>query len=216
MMRSNIIITIAAIVSSALVVYSQELRGSQVNWNFQSGDAVSISTSPDTGFPNGIYIINEHGCVDLPIVGLVNISQTKKDSFDMLIKDTYIGYVKGPYLKTHRLMRISMLGGFAKPGLYWISPEATLWNAVYMAGGPMREDGITKMKWERGDQLIKKGMATDFQSGKTLDQLGFESGDQISVTARQKLTPWEIFLQNVVPVLSLSITAVVAAASLKN
>lgn len=214
MIRSSIIITIAAIISSIIFIQAQDLRGSQANWNFQSGDAVSISTSPDTGFPNGIYIINEHGCVDLPIVGLVNISQTKKDSFDMLVKDTYIGYVKGPYLKTHRLMRISMLGGFAKPGLYWISPDATLWNAVYMAGGPMREDGITKMRWERGDGLIKKGMASDFQSGKTLDQLGFESGDQISVTARQKLTPWEIFLQNVVPVLSLSITAVVAAASL--
>jgi protein involved in polysaccharide export with SLBB domain len=216
MMRSKTMIATAVILSTTLLISSQELRSDNVNWNFQSGDAVSISTLPDTGFPNGIYIINEHGCVDLPIVGLVNISQTKKDSFDMLIKDTYIGYVKGPYLKTHRLMRISMLGGFAKPGLYWISPEATLWNAVYIAGGPMREDGIARMKWERGDKLIKKGMASDFQSGKTLVQLGFESGDQISVTARQKLTPWEIFIQNVVPVLSLSITAVVAAASLRN
>jgi protein involved in polysaccharide export with SLBB domain len=216
MIRLIIATIFVASLSISICTQTQDLRSSQVNWNFQSGDAVSISTSPDTGFPNGIYIINENGCVDLPIVGLVNISQTKKDSFDMLIKDTYIGYVKGPYLKTHRLIRISMLGGFAKPGLYWINPDATLWNAVYLAGGPTREDGINRMRWERGDQLVKKGMASDFQSGKTLNQLGFESGDQISVTARQKLTPWEIFLQNVVPVLSLSITAVVAAASLRN
>ena len=200
----------------AAPIPAQGLSESQVNWKFQSGDAVSISTSPDTGFPNGIYIINEYGCLDLPIAGLVNITKTQKDSFDLIIKDTYIGYIKGPYLKTNRLMRISMLGGFAKPGLYWIRPEATLWNAVYMAGGPVREDGIKKMQWERDGKFVKKGLASDFQSGKTLDQLGFESGDQISVTARQKLTGWEIFLRDVIPVLSLTITAVVAAASIRN
>jgi protein involved in polysaccharide export with SLBB domain len=186
------------------------------NWNFQGGDAVDISTLPDTSFLNGIYVVNEHGYVNLPIIGYVNIQQIPKDSFDILLKKVYIDYLHGPNLQTSHMIRISLLGGFYKPGLYWISPEATLWNAIYMAGGTIREDGIKKMYWERGDKRIKKSLMHEFQSGKTLRELGFESGDQISVTNTQKYSAWESFVKNVVPILSLTITAVTAAAALSN
>jgi protein involved in polysaccharide export with SLBB domain len=186
------------------------------NWTFQTGDAIGISTTPDTGFPNGIYEINEYGCVNLPIIGTVNVNQIQKDSFNLLVKNAYIDYLRGPNLQIRHLIRISLLGGFLKPGLYWISPESTLWNAIYMAGGTIREDGIKKIRWERNGSLVKKTLVEDFQSGKTLRQLGFKSGDQISVTANQKLSGWDSFLKNVVPILSLAITCATAAATLSN
>lgn len=184
------------------------------NWNFQSGDALCISTVPDTGFPNGIYQIHGNGNVDLPMLGTVKVVPSQKDSFELLIRLAYVHYIKDPNILVHRMIRVSLLGGFIKPGLYWISPETTLWNAVYMAGGPMHEDGIKKMRWERNGKIVKRKLVHDFESGKTLNEMGFNSGDQISVTSRSKKSPWEVMLQDVIPVLSFVI-AIVTSVSIR-
>jgi protein involved in polysaccharide export with SLBB domain len=179
-----------------------------VNWNFQCGDALGISAIPDTGFPNGIYQINKNGFVDLPMLGPVKVTQTKRDSFEMFIRSAYVSYVNDPNIQIRRLIRVSILGGFIKPGLYWISTETSLWNAVYIAGGTTSEDGVKKMRWERNGKTVKKSLIEDFQSGKTLDEMGFSSGDQISVNSRSKKSTWEFVLQDVIPILSFAITIV--------
>lgn len=178
------------------------------NWNFQSGDALRITAVPDTGFPNGIYQIHRNGNVDLPMLGIVKVVPSRKDSFELLIRQGYVQYIKDPNIQVHRMIRVSLLGGFIKPGLYWISPEATLWNSIYMAGGTINEDGIKKMRWERNGKIVKRKLISDFESGKTLDEMGFKSGDQISVTSRSKKSSWEIILQDVMPVLSFVIAIV--------
>jgi protein involved in polysaccharide export with SLBB domain len=185
------------------------------NWNFQSGDALCISALPDTGFPNGIYQIHRNGNVDLPMLGSVKVVPSQRDSFQLLVKQAYVQYLRDPHIQVNRMIRVSLLGGFIKPGLYWICPETTLWNAIYMAGGTINEDGIKKMRWERNGKIVKKKLVTDFESGKTLDEMGFNSGDQISVTSRSKRSPLEIVLQDVIPVLSFVI-AIVTTVSVRN
>jgi protein involved in polysaccharide export with SLBB domain len=184
------------------------------NWNFQPGDALRISAAPDTGFPNGIYQIHTNGYVDLPMLGTVKVVPSQRDSIELFVKQGYVNFIRDPHIQVDRVIRVSLLGGFIKPGLYWISPETTLWNAVYMAGGPMREDGIKKMRWERNGKIVKKKLITDFESGKTLEEMGFNSGDQISVTARTKRSTWEIVIQDVIPIASF-VMAIVTTASIR-
>jgi protein involved in polysaccharide export with SLBB domain len=184
------------------------------NWNFQPGDAIRISAVPDTGFPNGIYQIHTNGYVDLPMLGTVKVVPSQRDSFQSFVKQGYVQFIRDPHIQVERVIRVSILGGFIKPGLYWISPETTLWNAIYMAGGTTREDGIKKMRWERDGKIMKRKLITDFESGKTLEEMGFNSGDQISVTARTKRSTWEIIVQGVIPIASF-VLAIATTASIR-
>lgn len=192
----------------------QNNENCDVNWNFLPGDAIRISAVPDTGFPNGVYQIHTNGYVDLPMLGTVKIVPSQRDSFELFVKQGYVQFIRDPHIQVERVIRVSILGGFIKPGLYWISPETTLWNAIYMAGGTTREDGIKKMRWERDGKIVKKKLISDFESGKTLKEMGFNSGDQISVTARPKRSTWEIMLQDVIPIASF-VMAIVTTASIR-
>jgi hypothetical protein len=111
-------------------------------------------------------------------------------------------------------MRISLFGGFARPGLYYVDPHATLWDAIRLGGTTVRSDGIKKMVWERDHSIIQKDIIPHFQSQKSLYQIGFQSGDRLSVTNRPEVTKWENFRNEVLPVVSLIFSSAMSAATL--
>jgi protein involved in polysaccharide export with SLBB domain len=108
------------------------------------------------------------------------------------------------------MMRLSLVGGFHKPGLYYINPRASYWQAIALGGGPVREDGIKKIRWERNGQIIKYDLVSGFETGQTLEDIGIQSGDQLCVTPKPKAGFWDIFNASIFPLLSLGISAATA------
>ncbi|MBD3420951.1 MAG: hypothetical protein GF398_12600 [Chitinivibrionales bacterium] len=191
---------------------------------FTDGDAIKITVFPDTtGFPNGIYSIDQRGCVYLPIIGLTPVAGMKVAEIESMLKDAWVDYMPHPNLQVRPLIRVSLLGGFYRPGLYYIDPRASLWDAVYLAGGTQREDGIAKLNWERSRLPVEADLVKLFQDGTSLEKAGFKSGDQIWVTPRPNRQGWEIFKSEVLPIFSFivstvsaTITAIVAYESLQD
>jgi polysaccharide export outer membrane protein len=176
---------------------------------FRPGDAVKITVYPDTAaFPNGVYRIDSQGRIDLPILGLIDIQSMTPVELKDTVKNTFINFLPHPNISIRPLIRISLLGGFFRPGLYWIDPRASIWDAVQMAGGIEREDGVGLLRWERSRKLVSSDCVPVFQSGESLSEIGFQSGDQLWVTSRPKRQSWEIFRQEIVPVATTLITTV--------
>ncbi len=179
----------------------------------EPGEALHLSTLPDTGFLNGTYSIDDQGFAHFPVVGMIKVSGIAIPKLQEKLKEEFIDYLRYPTLTVKPLIRVSLMGGFARPGLYYISPQANLWEAVRIGGGVQRRDGIEKMKWKRDRELVTKDLVPYFQSGKSLSSIGFESGDQLQLINRPEKTGWEIFKGDVLPMITFVLSTASSAAT---
>ncbi len=212
------IIACACILIGAFNIFGQGAgmqKSSEENqYPFKKGDAFRIVVFPDTAhFLNGVYHIDDSGKVFLPVIGTMKVSSITEKNLTLLLDTIYLPYLRYPNVLVQPLVRVSLLGGFIKPGLFYVSPRASLWDAIELAGGTIREDGIKKIKWARDGSIVKKDLLTDFQAGTSLSSMGFRSGDQIFVTHVPKRDSWEIFREEVLPLLSLVIGTAATAAT---
>jgi protein involved in polysaccharide export with SLBB domain len=183
--------------------------------SFAKGDAVRISVFSDSlHFVNGVYHIDDNGDVFLPILGEVRIDTMSAKSLAKLLNSSYVQFLRYPTVQVQPLIRISLVGGFAKPGLFYVAPSASLWDVVSLAGGPVREDGLKKMSWMRNGKTLSGDLEPVVQSGTSLSTVGVRSGDLIRTLQAPKRDRWEIFTTGVLPVLGVTISAVSAAATL--
>lgn len=176
---------------------------------FKPGNAIKISMFPDsTIMPNGIYPIDEKGFIDLPSIGLLNVNNMSEKQFVEICKKTYSGHLRYLEFRVRPMIRISCLGGFQQPGLYWINPKASLWEVIKTAGGPINDDAIKDMKLERDGSIVLKDLSKLFQAGNSIESNGIISGDQITVRKRERRSGAEVLTRIILPVVTsaLSIT----------
>ena len=182
---------------------------------FHCGDAVGILVAPDTAsFLKGEYIIDDDGCINLPIIGRKRITAMTQDELTSYLKTAFVQYLRYPGVQIQPLIRLELMGGFQRPGFYYISPYASFWDVFHLAGAPVREDGLEKIKLLRSHITIDFDPVHSIEMAQSLKQMGIQSGDQIMVTARPLKTKWDYFKDDVLPILSLmlSLTATTATA----
>ncbi len=175
---------------------------------FTPGNGVIVKVYPDTLFLNGTYPIDSDGYADLPLVGMVKVTDKTDDQLSEQLLSTYVEYLRYPYVQTRPAIRVSLLGGFESPGMYYVDPRSSVFDVLQIAGGPQRPDGIRKLRWERDNRVINANMAPFVQSGQSLYQIGFRSGDQIWVTRNPRREGWEVFTSDIVPVISIMISTI--------
>jgi len=185
----------------------------QEKYPFHCGDAVGISVLPDTAaFLSGQFPIDDDGCIDLPIVGRKPVTSITPEELVNYIKNSYVQYMRYSSVRVQPLIRLELMGGFQRPGFYYFSPHTSFWEVFRMAGAPIREDGIEKLKINRAGAIIDFDPILSVQNTKSLRQMGILSGDQIRVTVQPLKTTWEGFKDDVLPVISLALS--VAATTL--
>lgn len=123
-----------------------------------------------------------------------------------LLIEKYAAYLPRLNLVVRPLYRVSLIGGFYRPGLYWVDPRESIWNVIERAGGPQREDGLKKIRWEHDGALVTNDILPYFQTGQSLYSIGFKSGDQLWVTAKPKVELGDVFRNDLLPVLSLIVS----------
>ncbi|MFW5774986.1 MAG: polysaccharide biosynthesis/export family protein [Chitinivibrionales bacterium] len=178
---------------------------------FTPGDGVIIKVYPDTLFLNGTYPIDSEGYADLPLVGMVRVSEMSDAELSEHLLTTYVDYLRYPYVQTRPAIRVSLLGGFASPGMYYVDPRSSVFDVLQVAGGPQRRDGLRKLHWERDNRVVSRNLIPHVQSGESLYTIGFRSGDQIWVTTTPRRRFWEIFTSDIVPVVSVTISTIATA-----
>jgi protein involved in polysaccharide export with SLBB domain len=182
---------------------------------FRPGDAIRITVPTDTSqFLQGVYRIDDSGRVFLPVIGSVVVTRTSAEDLKRYLDSAFVRYLPYPSVKVEPQIRVGFLGGFYRPGLYYLSPDAALWDALGDAGGPMRQDGFEEMRWERSGDIIKDGLTEPLERGVSLRALGVRSGDQITVTDRPLRTAWEVFRTDVLPVLALAVSTAATSLSI--
>jgi polysaccharide export outer membrane protein len=177
---------------------------------FKPGDGLAINTYPDTSsFLNNVFPIDDRGFAEFPIVGKVKVSSMTRKELENYIQETFKAWLRNPNIYIKPVVRISLLGGFQRPGLYYIDYNSSLWQAVRLAGGPILENGIYEMKWERDGDEQDGDLTKYFETGVSLRKMGFHSGDQLRTKAPDAQTTWDT-INNFMPFITLATTITLA------
>ena len=169
---------------------------------FKPGDGLFISTFPDTSsFLNKTFPIDDNGCVEFPIVGRIKIISMKKSEIITFIQKNFQQWIRSQNIYIKPMCRISILGGVARPGLYYFDYHSTFWSAIRNVGGPTHETGLKKMCWERNRKEVTDNIIPYFEKGISLKNMGVKSGDQFSTPSHYE-TFWERFITLGMPIIT--------------
>lgn len=159
---------------------------------FVPGDGLFISTFPDTAsFLAGPHPIDNNGMVEFPMIGKINVTGMNETQLSNFLKDKFKGYLRFPNINVKPMIRISVLGGVPRPGLFYVDYDQSLWEVLYYVGGTISEDGIKEMRLERDTDVVFDNLIPFYEKGVSLRNIGVHSGDQLWVPSPDRPSVWD-------------------------
>jgi len=178
--------------------YSESLQGSQAdqstaslnstvqdskspkNEHFVAGELVFVHVTADSNsLLNGAFFIDKEGFVEIPILGKLYILNHTPESFARIISEKGAAYMKDTHVTTRPVIRMTYLGNWKKPGMYYTNPDIALWDALYRSQGPINEKNIKKMYVLRGNDRLTIDVLDAYSKGTSIVDAGMQSGDII-------------------------------------
>lgn len=161
------------------------------NYQLGPGDVVNIDiwgasqeSVSKTISPDGTIIIEDVGVIQL---GGLSVSQAKAKLKNVLgprYRDSRIELTVGQT----RTITISVMGEVKVPGTYTLSAFATVYNALYMAGGPNEIGTLRNVKIYRHGRLLSNVDVYDFLlNGKLSGDVRLQDNDIITVSSYEAL-----------------------------
>ncbi|MBL0937508.1 MAG: SLBB domain-containing protein [Gemmatimonadaceae bacterium] len=105
-------------------------------------------------------------------------------------------YIRNASIRSSVLTRISILGAVRAPGFYYASPDRPVSDILMLAGGPAPEANLGQFELRRGTitLLTPKQSKQLLESGRTLEQLDVQSGDEFRIPMKRKMN-WQLIIQ---------------------
>ena len=164
-----------------------------VNYILGPGDQVNISV---TGFSqaNWKLEISPEGNINIPGSGIINVAGRTVQQATAAIKTKLLAsrYTIGNgtslqvTLGNIRSIKVIMVGQLQKPGTYTVPSLATVFNALYAAGGPNNNGSFRKIEVIRNNRIIRKLDVYDFLvKGSQADNINLQDQDIIRVPTYQ-------------------------------
>jgi hypothetical protein len=105
-------------------------------------------------------------------------------------------YIRNPQVRASLLTRISIAGGVGRPGFFSVPPDRPLTELIMIAGGPMPGAKLDRIEISRGRTTYLRGRNAKraVKEGRTLDELGVRSGDEVRIPTQSGLN-WQTISQ---------------------
>lgn len=148
------------------------------------GDVLQIQVWPDKDL-GGEFPIEETGLVYLPVLGAVPVGGRGIVDIRSELRARYGQSMKDPVIVVVPLVRISVIGAVARPGVYMVPPTESAVDVILRAGGFNELADQERIEIVRGGQSI--AVHTD-QAIRALPgaSLALQSNDWILVPARKR------------------------------
>jgi protein involved in polysaccharide export with SLBB domain len=116
-------------------------------------------------------------------VGRVTLEGVLRSELESHLARRIGEFVRNPVVRARTMVRLSVLGGVARPGYYSVPVETRIEDLLNQAGGPAPTAVLTEMRVQRGDERIWQGerLQQAIAEGRTVDALGLQAGDQLFV-----------------------------------
>lgn len=135
---------------------------------------------------SGEFPVDESGAIQYPLAGKVTVSGLTGDEAAALLSERMIPFFNSPQIAVTPLIRVNVLGAVVRPGLYPLNPTFNVFDAIGSAGGPSREADFEEILLVRGGEYYVIDTRQTLQLGRSLSQIGIQSGDVIVVPDRPR------------------------------
>ena len=156
---------------------------------FLAGDAIQILIPADTGSVlKGVYPIDGTGMADLPIAGRVVIAGKNRQNIEQYLAGIWAPYLKDTHVQAIPVIRVAIMGNVREPGYYYASPDAVIYDAIKMAGGPLLPFKMEETAHLRAGKVINDELTVQISRSLTLRESGIVSGDEILIPVPERIT----------------------------
>ena len=152
----------------------------------EPGDGVRINFYNITGEDiSGDYYIQQNGILQLPYIGILQISGRDYNLIKSEIETKYGSLYTGVEIIILPLFRISVLGEVRTPGVYYVTGVEKLLDVIALAGGETADSDISEIFVKRKDQefVFDAEELIEGQSDKEKD-FYLQSGDRVFVSRK--------------------------------
>ena len=159
------------------------------------GDAIRISVWRKPEY-SGEFTISYEGAITHPFYQQLRVTGMPVSDVRRLIADHLAKFEAQPLFVVEPLLRVTVGGEVNRPGLYTLTPETSVAQAVAAAGG------VAELGRPDRVQLFREGRAMQVDLTKPepgTAQMPIRSGDQIYVARRSA-----VFREYVLPVVSIA------------
>jgi polysaccharide export outer membrane protein len=151
-------------------------------YHVRPGDVLRIVVWGQEAY-SGEYRIDERGVLEYPIIGEIQATDLTVAELRDRIRRGLETIFNNPFVSVRPQFRMAVLGEVRAPGLYVVDPTLSVLDVVAMAGGPTPSGNLNRVQLLRGGQELQLGFGSGQGSlrGRTLQEIGVRSGDQIVV-----------------------------------
>ncbi|MCC7231364.1 MAG: polysaccharide export protein [Bacteroidia bacterium] len=116
------------------------------------------------------FVVNEEGCIQLPLVGVVKLSGLTISESVQLLEEKFRKYIDDPIVTLKKLnFKVTVLGEVNKPGTYPILNEkATLPEVLGLAGDLTQFANRTNLRIIRDENNQRKDFTVDLTKASSL------------------------------------------------
>ena len=150
--------------------------------DFRAGDRLSLALGGDTttreiAVREGPQIELPYGIPPLALTGVL------RAELNDAVATPLRKYVREPDVRVRVLQRLTIAGGVAKPGIYWVQPDMALAEVIMRAGGIGPNAKGDRVVVARGGKEVidRKTFARLSREGRTVEESNLQPGDEIRV-----------------------------------
>ena len=150
--------------------------------DFQPGDRILLEVRGDTALSD-TFAVNTTRAIELPNIGAVPLQGVLRSELQTRLTEVLSQYLKSPEITAKSLIRIAIIGQVTRPGFLYLPATTVAADAFAAAGGLTQTSNLKKIKIPRNGQVLLEGQSVQnaLASGRSLDQMNLQSGDEIQV-----------------------------------
>lgn len=149
--------------------------------DFQMGDAILLAVQHEPQLSD-TFTVSVGLSLDLRDVGHISLRGVLVSELEEHLTKALGRYLREPTVKAQRLIRVSVVGAVNEPGYHLVSPDVPFANFL-MQNGLRQEADFARISIQRGGEVLLAGadLNTVILSGRSVDELGLRTGDQVTV-----------------------------------
>jgi len=163
--------------------YANELRARLRDGDFQPGDRIVLVTRGDSSSIDTLTVESDRTVAfrKLPAIPLNGVLRSELHDY---LSEQLRKYVKRDVVSTTPLVAVGVLGDVLHPGFYRVPLQITMGDLLMVAGGPLPQADLTRVRVRRGQMTIVDERASRDAMVRRLPlgELGIEPGDEVVLT----------------------------------
>lgn len=170
--------------------------------DFAQGDRIVVAVlnapPPMSALPDTVTVADNRMVAfpRFPNFGDLSLAGVLRSELPERVTQHFARNLINPTIRVTALVRVGVLGTVARPGYYWVPPEAQLTDLITLAGGYTPESDPANIIVRRNTIVTRKAddVRAAMTAGLSVDRLHMSAGDEVFV-GRKVPRSWLTILQ---------------------